>query len=476
MRWLGNLFDNYSLAFVSLLAPTTFLFLIALYIMGRTILRNRFWAFLFVMLNVGPNFIAFDTWGIQADPAPRTLMQALFPLLIALLWIWRDKPKYWPIVAVFTGALAYIHAVGTPTVMVIITLSFFVLAPKEWSFFRKIFTTIGLGLLILVAASGFILNYFDASGRTNANIDYDQTINLYRTFYPPDILNVESTTKKTLRNLNGLWLTQFAIAGTILLLIMRRKGRREVMLVLSWVVGIFLVSILIPFTERIVENYLRILPIETELIRGARFFIPTLGLLGLWALSELAQRIKIRYIPVIIAIIGIVFVSRILIKLEPEELSFKKTAYCISQGQFFCTLESDFTDVINVLRDDTPIGSTVFFSDTPQEVMPLSVRYYAHRSLVYSWKDKGVGHSDPAAMAEWSEMYYALEAHETTAHWYEQNTGEFLDFVRDLGADYLIVNVEVTEQEEKNFCMELVFQNETYSMLKLNDGCAQVSH
>ena len=466
VRWLENLFGDYSIAITSLLVPTIFLYLVSLFVMGRTIFHTRFWAFIFVLYNIVPLYLLFETWGIVRDPVPRTLIQALVPLLLSLLWIWRNQPKWWPIIAILTGALTYIHAVGTPTVMAMIVLSFFVLMPRDWPFLKRLAATVGLSLLMILVASGFILNYLSIRGQAEV-VDYSRIISLYRSFYPPDILNVQVSVRKLLRQFSKLWIIQFAFIGLVLVWILNKKERRNLLVVISWLAGIFIVAIFIPFIERLVESYLRILPIETELIRGIRYFVPTLGLLAIWGMSQLAQRVKLKLVAAGIGILGLFFVYHVFTLRLDGELSFEKTAACLSQEQLFCTEASDLHDLLLALRNETPIGATIFFSDTPRATLPLAVRYYSQRSLVYSWKDRGLGFANPAKMIAWSELYYEMDAHGTINEWYEQDPTGLLNFVNSLGADYLVLNKPLNPLEIRNHHLDLFYENETYIVLKL---------
>ena len=62
-------------------------------------------------------------------------------------------------------------------------------------------------------------------------------------------------------------------------------------MVLLWAAGIFLAAVVLPFGERLVEQALHIPPIDTELVRGMRYFVPLMLLFWLWPLAELAPRL-----------------------------------------------------------------------------------------------------------------------------------------------------------------------------------------
>lgn len=466
IRYLGKLLNNYTLPFVIILGPTVFLTLIGNYWLGRMIMNNRFWALLFVLFNSIPIYLLFENWGLAEDAVPRTLMQAVFPFLLGLLWLWRNEPKKWPIIAFFTGLLTYIHAVGTPTIMVSVILCFFWLMPKSWSLRKKITSIVFLSLIMLITGSIFIGNYLTIKQQVEP-FDYETTIRLYRNFFPPNILDVSTSAKLLIKFFWNTWLLPLGFLGLINLWILKNDSRELSKIMMTWIFGIFIVTICIPFFERIIESYLRILPIETELIRGSRFFIPLLGLISLASLSKLSMMSKFTSLRILFLILGIVFIGRFYSFSSTNLLKIEKTRACFQKGEIICDEKSDLQNLLTAIDELTPTTTSIFFSNNSQDTFPLAVRYISHRSLVYSWKDRGLGFSHPNKMLEWHNIFSVIDEYNTTTDWLIKEPENFINFIQGLDAEYLVLNKNNLDFEVK--FGDPIYENQSYILIKVNN-------
>lgn len=465
IRILGKLLNNYTLPFVVILGPTALLILLGNYWLGRTITNNRFWAFLFVLFNSIPVYLLFENWGLSEDAVPRTLMQAILPFILTLLWLWRNHIRRWPLIAIFTGLLTYIHAVGTPTIMALVILSFFCLMPNDWTLRKKIISLIILSIIMLLVGSIFIGNYLSIKQQVEP-FDYETIINLYRTYFPPNILDVNTSAGLLLKFYWKTWILPFGLLGLIILWLLKFDSRKLSKLLFAWLLGIFIVSLLIPFVERIVESYLRILPIETELIRGTRFFVPTLGLLSIASLSQLSQVIRFRIVKILLGVIGIIFIVNYFSYRSNDFLLLEKTRACIQQGQIICTEKSDLQNLLNAIDEKTPQKTSIFFSNNSRDTLPLAIRYISNRSLVYSWKDRGFGFSHPNKMIEWHEIFTVIDQYPTTAEWYQEDPEDFVDFIKKLNANYLVITKNNLDIVVK--IGDLIYENQSYLLIRVD--------
>lgn len=466
-RWFGTLLGNYDLSLLILLGPTVFIYLAGLYFLGRLILKSRYWALIFMMVNTVPVYLVFETWGVVKDPAPRTAIQALLPFLLILVWKWRERPKLWVVIAVFTGLLVYIHAVSTPIWMVAILLGIWSQMPSVWPLSKRVGFAVLLGVIMLIAGSVFIRNYLGThvSGEI---ANFSEMIEVYRFILPPDILNVSGSALKIFRRLSNMWILPVAVVGTYLLFILRRGQRREVTMVLAWLAGIVGVSVILPLLERVIEAYLRLLPIETEFVRGMRYLIPILSLLGVWGLSELYNRVKLRQLKLLVMIVGLMLTYNVYQGRFMGEVNFYKTINCVKSGQLLCIQRSDLQDVLIVLRDNTEQGSPVYFSDSAYDTLPLAVRYIAQRPLVYSYKDRGAGLNDLGMLRKWQDAFSELDAQGTAVLWLENDPHGFIDFTHKLGAEYIVINKIVSKDDIKGLPVNIFYGNDTYTILELN--------
>ncbi len=465
IRLLGDLLNNYSLPFVIILGPTVFLTLIGNYWLGRTVLNNRFWAMLFVVFNSIPVYLLFENWGLAEDSVPRTFMQATLPFLLALIWIWKDSPKKWPVIAILTGLLTYIHAVGTPTIMAMVILSLIWMMPNTWPLKKKLLIGFVLSLIMIIVGSIFIINYLSIKQQV-LPFDYETITKLYRTYFPPNILDVKTSLGLLLKFYWESWILPIGLVGLFILWFCQDNSRRLTRLMIAWLVGIAIVSILIPYVERIIEAYLRIFPIETELIRGTRFFVPVLGMISLASLSHVFNLIKFKSIKIILVIFGIIFIGHYFSYRSTNLLSFEKTRACISQGKFLCTEKSDLQNLLTAIDERTPTKSSIYYANDSHDTLPLAVRYISHRSLVYSWKDRGMGFSHPGKMLEWHEIFSQIDQYSTSTEWYLEHPETFIEFIQKLDADYFVLHKNNQEFEVNHGI--LIYENPSYFFVKVN--------
>lgn len=468
-RVLGSWVNNYGAGILLIQLPTTFLYLSGFYWLGRTVINNRYWASVFTVVNLFPLHFAFENWGVHMDPTPRTGIQALLPFLLILVWKWRDTPslKRWGLIAAGTGGLIYVHAVGAPVWMVGILLGLWTQMPKEWGYKKQVLVLAGLALLMILTQSFFIANYFKY--RVSGNVtNYRETIELLRFLLPPEILDVPLTLRKTFYLLWNMGLIPFGILGTILLAILNRYNRRDLMLVLAWLVSVLVVAALLPLMERTVESYLRVLPIETDLIRGLRYLVPLLSLLGLWGMGVLSMRLKPAPAKWFIVVISLLLVVNVFNDRLEREFRFNALLDCIKTGRVLCLQKSDMQDILEVLKDRTESGSPVFFAVHPADTTALTVRYLAQRPLVYSWKDRGAGVANMELMERWFDIYKRLEKEGPTYSWFRRDPRGLIDFVQGLGTKYLILEGQVSMSDVDTLPVSIFYNNRTYTILELN--------
>lgn len=470
-RVLGSWVNNYGAGILLVHIPTTFLYLSGFYWLGRTVINDRYWASVFTAVNLSPLYFAFENWGVSLDPTPRTGIQAVLPFLLILVWKWKDAPgiKRWGLIAILTGGLIYVHAVGTPVWMVGILLGLWTQMPKEWGRKKQILVLAGLALLMLITQSIFIANYLKyrvAGGATN----YREMIEMLRFLLPPEILDIPLTLKKTFYLLWNMGFIPFGVLGILLLSILNRRDRddrRGLMLVLAWLASVIIVAALLPLMERTVEAYLRILPIETDLIRGLRYLVPLLSLLGLWGMSALSMRLKAAPAKWFIAITSLLLVAGVVNSGLEREIRFDALLDCIKTGKALCLQKSDLHDILETLKDRTEPGSPVFFATHPADTTALTVRYLAQRPLVYSWKDRGAGVANMELMERWFDIYTRLEIEGPTYSWFRRDPKGLIDFVQSLGAKYLILDGQVSISDVDALPANIFYKNGTYTILEL---------
>jgi len=479
-QWLEPLTGNATLAFLSLLPPTILVYLGGLYFFGRVFFENAGWSIAFTVLNAlsaTPLFLPIDDIGIQTDPLPRTLFHGCLLFLLGGLWMWREKPKRWLVLAAGLGGLVYIHAVSTPVWLLAFLLSFLFLLPKHWPKGKRLLWLVGFFLVVFLTAIPFGLNYLQNTVTNRAlpdGVSYAEFMQIFREYYntpefhhmPPRIL------MGILRKLTEVGLLPLGILGAFLTWRAKASYRTQLYLVLIWLIVILFISVFVPTVEKIIEQRLEILPLQTELVRGLRFLRFLLSILVILGL-KVAYEHKNKQ-PLVLFLI-LLILSFLIIRLynNPSTLaliSTPKTIYCITeQKRIFCQRRSTFREVFEFLRHQTPIDAAVFFTPKPTDTSALAVRYMAYRSLVYSWKDRGLGFTQPQKLLEWYDSYSQIAQYKTSTRWLSKNPEQFWDFLKVLGANYLVVPGKCTssKQAPNNSQIELIFKNADYSICQI---------
>lgn len=475
IRLLARLTGNYALAYAWLVLPQTFLQLTGFYLLGRALFHSRFWAYLLAWLTamtytrVGLG----EIWGVWPDALPRVTFQSLLPFLLALVLLWKDSPRRWPGLMLFAGLLVYAHPISAPAWGLAIWLSLWALAPRAWTWKRRLLVMFGLGLVFLLALAPFALNYFSYRGEDTA-ADYETVMTVLQTYWPENLLDVPAALGDFLWNATLSLLLPLAVVGMLVGQPCRavRTGQAfnlTYRVVLLWLLGLFLSSVLLPFAERLIEARFRLLPIETELLRGIRYFVPLLLLFWLWLLAEWTSRPLAPRLRLALMTLGVLLVGFWGATNRPALGDMLDAAACLARGRFVCAETRPLDELIVTLRDETAPGAGVlFFTQDPAHVsQTLTVRYLALHPLVYTPRDVGLlGYGNRAALDSWLETTRQVEALRTEADEAARMVG-IVALAQSLGADYLALDFVPSAESLEGLPVRLVLQNEAHTLLQL---------
>jgi O-antigen/teichoic acid export membrane protein len=464
IRALVHLTGDYGLAYAWMVFPQTFLQLLGFYILGRVLFKNRFWAFLLAFLTAMTviNIGLGEIWGVWQDPLPRVTFQALLPFLLALVLVWKDRPRRWPWLMVFAGSLVYVHPISAPAWGLAIWLSLWLFIPNEWNWWRRILVMLGLGFLFLAAITPFAINYLSYRGR-DQGADYATVMTILQAYSPANLLNVPAALGSFLWNMTRNLLIPVTLTGFIATWLLKKKDRTLVKAVLLWMAGLVITSILIPFAERMVEQQLHILPLETELVRCIRYFVPLFLLFWLWPLAELAPRR-------VALVLGIVLFAFWGATNRPAVRDLFQAASCLTKGRLVCTAPRPIEDLLITLRNQTQPGEGVLFfnEDSAYTSQTLSVRYAALRPMVYTARDSGLlSYADRSALPAWLEITKQWESLRATPDAQERLEG-LVPLAASLNADYLVIDFQVAAEILDNLPVTVLLQNNDYILLKLH--------
>jgi hypothetical protein len=327
---------------------------------------------------------------------------------------------------------------------------------------------LGLGILFLIPLIPFAINYLSYNVRGQA-ADYTTVMTVLQTYSPADLLNAPAALGTFLWNMTLSLLLPMALVGFVVTWLMKKDDRTPVKVVLLWAAGIFIVSILVPSVERMVEQWLHILPLETELVRCLRYFVPLLLLFWLWPLAELAPRLVNLQARRAVIGLGIVLFGFWAATNRPDVSAMLRVITCISKARLICVSNRPIDELIATLRTQTQPGEGVlFFNQDPATTsQTLSVRYAALRSLVYSSRDSGIlGYADRSTLPAWLETTEQWESLQAITDPQERLEG-LVPLAVSLKADYLVIDFEVAPEILASLPVTVVMQNDGYILLKL---------
>jgi hypothetical protein len=253
-------------------------------------------------------------------------------------------------------------------------------------------------------------------------------------------------------------------------LLLKKNDRTPVKMVLLWMAGIFIASVLIPFTERMVEQHFRILPIETELVRCIRYFVPLLLLFWIWPLVEWTRRHTNPLANRAVVGLGIVLLGFWGATNRPAVRDIFQTFVCFTKAHLVCPAPRPLDELIITLRTQTQPGEGVLFfnQDTAFTSQTLSVRYEAVRPMVYTSRDSGLlSYANRSALPAWLETTRKWEALRAMSDPQKRLVG-LISLADGLKADYLAIDFEVTPEFLAGQPVKVLLHNDGYTLMQLH--------
>lgn len=469
--WLEKLVGNFGLAYSLLLFPHAFLQYFSYYLFGRVLYRNRYWAFLFSLAASAPlNLDGGEVWGILPDAMPRFSFQVLIPfLLILLLTAWREQPHRWYWVMAIAGLMAFIHPVSTPVWGFALWLGFWRMFPAAWETRRKVlemFKLAGILFLALLPYASIYLTYHTSGSKRSS---YNLVHYILVEYFPSNLLDIPAAVNTLLHNTARFGLLWYALAGLLLTFLLFGSERPRLKQLLVWMGGIAVVSILLPWVEITIERTFRLIPLQTELMRGMRYLVPFLFVFWFYPFAELARRSLQAGLTRAVFATGTVLTLGWLTVNPPGP--FTGAAYvfdCWKSVQFICPSHADHANALTYIREEIPAGSdfTVFLTN---RWSGIEVRYLGLHPMVYAYKDKGqLAFTNLESLEQWhsyqdrEDVIFSRKKTPTL----EGKCEGILDFARDSGADYILTNFECPPELLLQQEARTLYRNSTYTILE----------
>jgi hypothetical protein len=323
---------------------------------------------------------------------------------------------------------------------------------------------------MLLVAAPFILNYVGhhVQGQT---LSYDLVYYIVDTFFPADLINVPAAAGHFLLLTLKSGLLPLSIIAFILIRILKREDNEGLRLILGWLGGLALMSIIIPWIEHTVERYFRMVPYETELTRSLRYFVPFMLLFCLWTLSELQRRWKNPARARSVAFVGALLVGLWVVTNPPDPAFFQKTVDCLTKGQLVCASPTEMDQVLAAIKIEVPPASPIFSSGSLLGLdgsYSLGVRYVSERPLVFSYKDRGLlAYSNAQALNQWHEIYKQMEYFRTNPR-RALKVQTILDLMKQYKIDYLLLDFDPGPNNLNLLNGTVIYSNKTYFLVSLS--------
>ena len=472
LAWLAG---DYGTAFVLLLAPHVFLQGLGFYTLGRVLFRSQYWAALLAIASAMTVHIPIiaEYWGIFPHVQPRFSFQALLPWLLVLVVVWRARPERWHWLMILAGSLVYVHPVSAPAWGLAIWLSLWLCHPAHWSPTERIGRMLWLGGLFVAVIAPFAYNYF-VHFEHGPTSDYELMIDTFRRIYAPGYLELPKTIGLVTSDMLRRGLLPFGIVGVTLAFALRPQDRRVLLLAGAWLVGVLLVSTVLPLVEHELSRRLQRLPGQLDLVRGVRYMIPLSLLFGFWGMAAIQARLPKRHAQLVIGAIGLGLT--VAWSAQNPPLGGEKALDCLARGRILCGNAGDHRLIaaLKAVQQRTEPEASILPALSRQSggglLKALAVRYHARRSVVYLGKDRGIlGYSNHAALLRWIEKDDRMKAI-MAARGRQRRTRNLVRQAGEWGADYLLVRrgIRLDRETLKLLETDIIYENNDYKLVKLN--------
>ncbi|MDO8560386.1 MAG: hypothetical protein Q7S23_05170, partial [bacterium] len=297
------------------------------------------------------------------------------------------------------------------------------------------------------------------------SIPYHEAYQIMEQRYGYGFLNIPHALLLFILHKPERWLFWFLAIVGVVLLRQRQKIGRDVRSIGIWALGLAISSLFIPYVEQLIARSLQLIPVEVDLVRGIRYFVPIMLLFCLWPLVERSKQFETS--PIWVPRFGIASAGFLLVLLwvvlHPPVLALRGMN-CWLHGRLVC-MEKDWPaaiDALGAVQRKIPPNATIL-----PVALSLEIRYVALRSVLFSGKDGGLlSYVDHDRLAEWHRQLVVMEEAAAEVH-LNDRLRRYVEVGNKLKAQYLLVDFPVQQSDTAMMDVELLWQNSVYSLVKL---------
>lgn len=459
IEWL-SVDGNVGLGYLRLTGLHVFLHYCGFYLLGRMLLGARWKALVFTILMGMTYWIPWGTYwgGGYLDYTPRTSFAALCGFLLCAVLAVLDKPRWWPIVLFAAGGLVYVHSISAPAVLASLWLGFAAARPVGVTWKRHSLWMLFTGLCGLIPLVPYALHFFSPGLSLSAAdtqvfkdlvlLRFDREFTFYREGIRDFLLQY---TMVGVFPLAAAAVAAICAWGT-------KQEKRFAVQVGMWCLGPVVVTGLF-IVDQSLAAMRQAPPMQFDLIRTLRF-VPFFAIctmfLGLNAVVRRTQQggRRLRFLGAFLYFgvsVGLFIGSSSNLVRTSMAYYWNNADPQRYEQAYHKTLQRK--QMLDALGEHTPPSARIFapFEDE-------AVRYYAHRSLVFAWKDAGsfYGAKSVADLIQWLRVYRGMEALPTA----------YIGLAPSTGAEYVVSN----RPQDRALLAQLgtiVWENATYTLVRL---------
>lgn len=469
-RFISRFTGDYATPFILLLWLHNFLMPLGFYVFGRVIFQSRYWGFLLASLNLAPVPLAItEFWGIYCDLLPRISFHVFLPYLLSAVFFWRFKIASFPWLLAITGFSMYIYPASVPTWGLSIWLGLWLFLPSSWKNLRKVSFMLFLGICFLLGALPYLVIYLrhHVHGYTQ---NYDAIYEIMNYRYPDELFNALYAFYGFLSNPAFLRILLFGLCGAFYVLIFHRTEVKKIIFVGMWIFGILITSVAIPLAEQLISRNYKIIPLETEMVRNSKFLFPLLLTFCLWPFVAINRDYRDKKKERIIFMAGLFLVFT-----WSSRQIYKHTVFLSENGYFLFnpnkTKTQEIIDTLNAIKRLTPPRSRFLVLASFPE---LSIRYYALRPLVYSYKDGAVFiYTNHSELIEWHKKAKLMEKLRTSLEQMQDDNVKMkmiYALSKKFNAQFVLIDCKSVSESFMVSNLNIIYRNNLYAFIRIDDN------